>query len=130
VLKPEIIGFSVLLAIPGMMLVVINGIWVSLLCGMFCLRFRDVTQLIASLIQISMLITPIFWPPDSLTGAYRTVFVEVNPLSHLIEIVRSPLLGNLPSVSSYVVVLVITICGWFFTYVLFRHFRKRIAYWT
>jgi ABC-type polysaccharide/polyol phosphate export permease len=130
VLKPEIIGFSVLLAIPGMMLVVINGVWVSLLCGTFCLRFRDVTQLIASLIQISMLITPIFWPPNSLTGAYRTAFVEINPLSHMIDIVRSPLLGNLPSVSSYIVVLVITVCGWFFTYVLFRHFRKRIAYWT
>ena len=46
-----------------------------------------------SLIQISMLITPIFWPPDSLSGYRRLIFVETNPLYHMVDIVRAPLLG-------------------------------------
>jgi homopolymeric O-antigen transport system permease protein len=130
ILRPESIGWTALLAVPGVILVAVNGVWIALLCGMFCLRFRDVTQLIASLLQISMLITPIFWPPETLTGTRRAVFVETNPLFHVVDIVRAPLLGNVPGMISYLVVAVITVVGWYVTYAVFRHFRKRIAYWS
>jgi len=129
-LKPEAIGFTAFLAIPGVLLIVVNGTWISLLCGMFCLRFRDVTQLVAALIQVSMLVTPIFWPPDSLVGSRRLVFVELNPLFHMVDIVRAPLLGNVPEMTSYLVVVSITLGGWFLTYRVFHHFRRRIAYWS
>jgi ABC-type polysaccharide/polyol phosphate export permease len=130
VLKPESIGFTALLAIPGVALIAVNGIWIALLCGLFCLRFRDVTQLVTSIMQISMLITPIFWPPDSLIGSRRLIFVETNPLFHMVDLVRGPLLGDVPGITSYVVVLLITVCGWTLTYRVFSHFRKRIAYWS
>ena len=123
VLKPELIGFTALLAIPGVIFVAVNGIWIALLCGMFCLRFRDVTEIIKSIIQISMLITPIFWPPESLVGTRRLVFVELNPLYHMVDIVRAPLLGQVPGGFSYVAVLLITIGGWALTYRVFKHFR-------
>jgi ABC-type polysaccharide/polyol phosphate export permease len=130
VLKPELIGFTALLAIPGVVLVAVNGIWIALLCGMFCLRYRDVTPIISSVVQISMLITPIFWPPDSLVGAQRLIFVETNPLYHMVNMVRGPLLGQIPEITSYIVVLLITVGGWALTYRVFSHFRKRIAYWS
>jgi ABC-type polysaccharide/polyol phosphate export permease len=130
ILHPDLIGWTALLAAPGIILVAINGVWIALLCGMFCLRFRDVTQLIASLLQISMLITPIFWPPETLTGTRRAVFVETNPLFHMVDIVRAPLLGKVPGPISYLVVAVISVGGWYVTYAVFRHFRKRIAYWS
>lgn len=130
ILKPQAIGVTALLAIPGIMLIAVNGAWIALLCGMFCLRFRDVTQLITSIIQISMLITPIFWPPESLVGKRKLIFVDTNPLFHMIDIVRAPLLGKLPETTSYVVVALITVSGWYLTYVVMQHFRRRIAYWS
>jgi ABC-type polysaccharide/polyol phosphate export permease len=130
VLKPQLIGFAALLAIPGVILVAINGVWIALLCGMFCLRYRDVTQLVTSIIQISMLITPIFWPPDNLAGTLRLVFVETNPLYHMIELIRAPLMGRLPAITDYLVVVSMAAGGWIVTYRVFRHFRKRIAYWS
>jgi ABC-type polysaccharide/polyol phosphate export permease len=130
VLNPGLIGFTALLAIPGVILVAVNGIWIALLCGMTCLRYRDVTQIVGSITQISMLITPIFWPPDSLVGARRLLFVETNPLYHLIDLVRAPLLGRVPGPISYAVVLLITVTGGALTYWVFNHFRKRIAYWS
>jgi ABC-type polysaccharide/polyol phosphate export permease len=129
-LRPELIGFTALLAIPGVILVAVNGVWISLLCGMFCLRFRDVTQLVASVIQISMLITPIFWPADQLVGSRRLIFVETNPLYHLVDIVRAPLLGKVPGITSYVVVVLIAAGGWYLTYLMLRQFRRRISYWS
>src|ERR1700730_14928536 len=123
VLRPESIGWTALLAVPGVILVAVNGVWIALLCGLFCLRFRDVAQLIATLLQISMLITPIFWPPETLSGTRRAVFVDTNPLFHMVDIVRAPLLGKFPDAISYLVVAVITVCGWYVTYNVFRHFR-------
>jgi ABC-type polysaccharide/polyol phosphate export permease len=129
--RAPVITPATLLVLPGLMIVLVNSVWVSIVLGMLCLRFRDVQQLIASLIQISMFITPIFWPPENLQGTVaRIVFIDINPLYHLIDVVRSPLLGRVPAAESYVAMAVITVAGWWLTYLLFSFFRKRIAYWS
>ena len=129
-LKPSSISFATLLVFPGMLLILLNGAWVALLCGLICLRFRDVQPLVASIVQISMLITPLFWPPETLVGARRSVFVDLNPLYHALDVVRAPLLGNVPSMITYGVMLAMAIGGWWLTYAMFSRFRKRIAYWS
>jgi ABC-type polysaccharide/polyol phosphate export permease len=130
VLKPSLLSFTALLAIPGLALVLLNGLWVSLLFGIVCLRFRDVPPLVSSALQISMLITPLFWPADTLTGPKRLVFVELNPLYHVVDVVRGPLVGHVPEAISYAVVVIMAIGGWSLTYAMFKRFRKRIAYWS
>jgi ABC-type polysaccharide/polyol phosphate export permease len=130
VLKPGLLSPIGLLALPGLVLVLLIGASIALLCGMLCLRFRDVQSLVTTALSIAMLITPIFWPVDALAGLHRAVFVELNPLYHLIEIVRAPLLGQTPAALSYMVVFAITIFGWVLTFDIFRRFRKRIAFWA
>jgi ABC-type polysaccharide/polyol phosphate export permease len=130
VLKASLLSFTALLAIPGLALVLINGLWVSLLFGIICLRFRDVPPLVSSALQIAMLITPLFWPADTLTGMKRFVFVELNPLYHVVDVVRGPLVGRVPEATSYTVMVALAIGGWWLTYAMFKRFRKRIAYWS
>ena len=130
VLKPSLFGATILLVLPGLALVILNGVWVSLFLGLVCLRFRDVPQLVASAIQISMLITPLFWPADTLVGIRRVAFVDINPLYHVLDVVRAPLMGRAPATLSYVVMVLMTIVGWWVTYAMFKRFRKRIAYWS
>lgn len=130
VLKPSLLSSTALLAIPGLVLVLLNGLWVSLLFGIVCLRFRDVPPLVSSALQIAMLITPLFWPADTLTGIKRFVFVELNPLYHVVDVVRGPLVGRVPEAISYGVVIAMAIGGWCLTYAVFKRFRKRIAYWS
>lgn len=129
-LKPSLLSFTALLALPGLALVLLNGVWVALLFGTICLRFRDVPPLVTSALQISMLITPLFWPADTLTGIKRFVFVDLNPLFHVVDVVRAPLIGRVPDPISYAVLLAMTIVGWWLTYEFFKRFRKRIAYWS
>ena len=121
---------AMLLALPGLALLLINGVWTALLVGMFCLRYRDLQQLITSLLQIAMFITPIFWPPSSLSGRSRIIFIDFNPFYHFIELVRAPLLGEVPAATTWLVVGLITVVGWGVTFVFFDRFRKRIAYWS
>jgi ABC-type polysaccharide/polyol phosphate export permease len=56
--------------------------------------------------------------------------VGLNPLHHMVDIVRSPLLGKVPAATSYLIVVLITLGGWYLTYVVLRRFRRRIAYWS
>jgi ABC-type polysaccharide/polyol phosphate export permease len=121
---------AVLLFIPGLFLVGLNGIWIGTLLGLMSTRFRDIPNLVAGLLQVVMLITPIFWSPDSLKGrASHTMIVEYNPVYHYIEVMRAPLLGHAPGLTSYAVVIAGTVIGWWVTLMMYSRFRRRIPYW-
>lgn len=117
------------LAIPGLLILLINGAWLAMLVGMITSRFRDVQQMMQTLLQISMFVTPLFWPPESLSGLRRIIFVGFNPIYHLLAIVRDPLLGNMPRANNYIAAMLITLAGWSLTLYMYKRFRKRIAYW-
>ena len=121
-------GLNGLLAIPGLMLVTINGALLTLLVGMVSARFRDIPQLIASIVQIVFFVTPIMWKPELLQ--HRTYIATLNPFFHMIELVRAPLLGSIPALQSYVAVLVITLINFVVVGIFFARFRSRIAYWV
>ena len=120
-------GAAALLSIPGLLLVVANGTIASLTIGIVSARFRDIPQLIASLVQILFFMTPIFWKPESLKG--HPYITEFNPFFHLLEIVRAPLLGAVPSASSYCAVLLVTVANVVIAVLFFKKYRSRIAYW-
>jgi ABC-type polysaccharide/polyol phosphate export permease len=130
VFAPDKLSFANLLAIPGLIILAVNCTWLSLLLGLVSLRFRDLQQLVMSIVQVSMFVTPLFWPPDGLEGLRRLFFVELNPLYHLLTIVRDPLLGGkLPLLNSCIAATLITIAGWALAYAMFAKYRKRIPYW-
>jgi lipopolysaccharide transport system permease protein len=120
-------GMVSLLAIPGLVLVVLNGTIANLTIGIVSARFRDIPQVINSVVQILLFLTPIFWMPSSLKGhAYITDF---NPFYHLVEVVRAPLLGSAPTSANYLAVLLLTLFNVAIAGLFFTRFRSRIAYW-
>jgi ABC-2 type transport system permease protein/lipopolysaccharide transport system permease protein len=121
-------GWIAVLSIPGIVLVLLNGLWMGLLFGLLSARFRDIPQIIASLVQVVFFVTPIIWQPEMLKG--RTMILDWNPFYHLVEIVRSPLLGEPPSTESCGAVLVILACGWGVTLAFYTVYRWRLAYWV
>jgi lipopolysaccharide transport system permease protein len=121
-------GAVALLAIPGLAIVVLNGTVASLTIGIVSARFRDIPQVIASVVQILFFLTPIFWKPSSLKG--HAYVVDMNPFYHLLEVVRAPMLGNWPTLTNYVGALLITVINVAIASALFSRFRSRIAYWV
>jgi ABC-2 type transport system permease protein/lipopolysaccharide transport system permease protein len=121
-------GATALLAIPGFLLVTLNAGLMSLTIGMASARFRDIPQIIGSVIQIAFFMTPVMWTPE-LVGQ-RTYIVEFNPFYHMLEIVRAPLLGNVPATHSYLVVVGVTLVSFVIAAMCFVRFRSRIAYWV
>lgn len=123
------VGAGALLAVPGLVVQIANGVWVCLLLGMVSARFRDIVPIVASLIQIVFFITPIFWLPNSLGGHYQWI-VDFNPIYAMVEIVRAPLLGQPVPVALWGMALAVTVVGWAAALAAFARFRSRIPFWV
>ncbi|WP_429041486.1 ABC transporter permease [Bradyrhizobium elkanii] len=121
-------GATALLAIPGLILVIFNGALANLCIGIISARYRDVPQVINSAIQIVFFVTPIFWKPELLKS--KTYITDFNPFFHLLEIVRAPLLGTIPTEQNYLAVLLITLINVVVAAAFFARYRARIAYWV
>ncbi|MGY1604121.1 galactan export ABC transporter permease subunit Wzm/RfbD [Geodermatophilus sp. SYSU D00815] len=133
---PQDLSWASLTAIPAFLLLVVNGAWVALLFGVVTTRFRDLTPITQSVVQLAFFLTPIVWMYDTLlnspnpTIAERAQLAELNPFLHFIEIIRRPLLGQPQELRFWVVVLVITVVGWALTLFVLRRYRARVSYWV
>ncbi|MGE0742049.1 MAG: ABC transporter permease [Hyphomonadaceae bacterium] len=116
-----------LLAIPGLGLIVLTGIWVSLLLGMLSARFRDIPQILSSITRVVFFVTPVIWQAELVP--HRALFLNANPLYHYIEIVRGPLLNKPIDPLHWQVAGAITVLGWIVTIMFYQRFRQRVAYW-
>jgi lipopolysaccharide transport system permease protein len=121
-------GAAALVAIPGFLLLTLNGALSSLYLGMVAARFRDIPQIVVSLVQIVFFVTPIMWKTELLSP--KSLLVLLNPFFYLVDIVRAPLLGQIPDSGSYAAVLLITLINATIAGTFFVRFRKRIAYWV
>jgi len=122
------VTWKVLWVIPALLLICVNGIWVSVLLGMLCSRFRDIQQVISSILNVAVFVTPIIWSIEQL-GPRGAELMNLNVLYHIINLVRSPLLGKAPDLINWIVVFFVMILGWAITLVMYSRFRRRIPFW-
>lgn len=123
------ISWVMLLSIVGFILVFLAMAWLTLFLAIVCTRFRDFPQIISSALQIGFYITPIVWSSHLISEKPRLSFLKFNPVFHMIEVVRAPLLGEFPARESWIVVSAIVIFGWAFVLAFYSKYKRRIAYW-
>lgn len=119
---------SMLLLLPGLALVVLNAVWVALLLGMVCARFRDVPPIISNVVQIAFFVTPVIWSPD-LLGEHRDL-AYLNPFFAFVDLLRAPLSNTAPHPMSWLIAAGMTLAGWALTLNMFGRFRARISFWV
>jgi ABC-2 type transport system permease protein len=136
---PENPGLSweIVLAVPGLLLLAINAVWVALLFGVISTRFRDIPPVVNSFINLVFFMTPIVWDASILTkvtgggdAGWRVLVAELNPVYHFVEIVRAPLLGHTVDWHHWAIVGGFTVVGWFAALVILRNYRARVSYWV
>jgi ABC-type polysaccharide/polyol phosphate export permease len=125
---PPALNWHMLLVPLGIAALAVNGVWVGLVLGTLCSRFRDVPQLVGSLVQIGFFLTPVLWHPASL-GKYGWV-AAWNPVTYFLEVARAPLLGEPVGARTLAVVVTITVSGYAAALLLFARYRARIPYWV
>ncbi len=97
--------------------------------GLLGARYRDLAPAIASAMYMAFLVTPVIWERFGIVGEMVWI-VDFNPLYHMIELLRRPLLGAIPDPVSILACAVMAIlsltCGeWFF-----RRYSRPIPFWV
>ncbi|QTN98402.1 ABC transporter permease [Brucella sp. 458] len=129
VIMGRIIDLNMLWAIPGFILLCLNLSWMMLILAVLCARFRDMTQVVANILQVLFYATPIMWMVKILPDHVSRAFIDLNPFYHFIELVRAPLFGSPPSLLNWTVSLACAIIGWAVAILFFGRYRWRVAYW-
>lgn len=123
------LSWDMVIAIPGLALLVVNLSWIALIISVICTRFRDLGQIVASILQVLFYLTPILWMPKLLPERTSHMILDLNPFYHFIEVVRAPLMNEMPSVDSYIWLVSLGILGWSFAIFVFNKYKTRVAYW-
>ena len=115
-------------AIPGVALILLASLPAAYLLGTLSARFRDLQQMIASVVQLAFFLTPIFWKPE-LLGAHRWA-ADYNPFQQLIEAVRGPVVAGLPPLEVYGRIALMLLVMYLVAAPFFIRYRRRLAFWV
>jgi lipopolysaccharide transport system permease protein len=115
------------LFVPAFLIYMLNALWIAMVAGLLSARFRDLPQIIAALMQIAFYVTPIIYRPKAMSRF--SFIVDFNPFAYLIELVREPLIGQMPSALTWGVCIGMGLAGWTLALVLTGRYLKRIPYW-
>lgn len=118
---------NVPLSLVGVLLMLTNASWVSLLAGIASARFRDIPQIVMSVMQFAIFMTPVFWPSDKFKN--HPEVLNFNPFYHLLHAVRAPLLDQTVEPLTYLVLTSMAVIGWIFTFAIFARTRRRIVHY-
>lgn len=119
-----------LVALFGILLLFLNGFWVTVFFGILGARYRDLTEVVSAIMRLAFFITPIIWIPKDGQGGALGAFLIFNPFYHYLEIVRAPLLGNPILPISWIVVTCITVIGFLASMVLYNRTSRFLPLWT
>lgn len=120
-------GWALPFLIPGFLFLLFNLYWISLFVSLIGARFRDMVPIINTCVQIIFFVTPITWMPKLLENS---TIIRWNPFVYLLDVVRMPLLGGIPSLHTWVVAFCLAIVGFSFAALVFCKVRSRIPFWV
>ena len=106
---------STLLFIPGLALLIMTGLAISLLILQISILYKDVQFALPSTLQFGMYLSPVVYYAHTLQGMAK--ILNYNPLTYIITFTRSHLLGQDSTVSIslffaiFIVTLIIFIVG-------------------
>lgn len=124
----DIFNYYFILFFISIPIYILNGALISFYLGVFCLKYRDIGQIVVNSLYLVFLVTPVFWDPVILSGK-KEFILDFNPVYHTISIMRLPLLGQIPSTFNYLVVFFVTIINLFLSYLVLKNFNNNKAFW-
>jgi lipopolysaccharide transport system permease protein len=112
----------------GLGLLILNALWMAIVSGVLSARFRDLPQIVSSVMLVAFYITPIMFRGKMLSEKHPWL-IKYNPFAYLIEGVREPLMGQIPDLHIWLVSGTMAASGWVLALLLLGRYHSRIPYW-
>ena len=123
--------WAILLWPVGVLLTVIALSGLALSLAVVATRFRDVPPIVNAILTVGFYITPVIWLKDSLNNnELVSSIVSLNPLYHLLQIARLPLIGQYPTLDNWIWAAGYGLFFWIVGFIMFQRYEKRLAYWV
>jgi homopolymeric O-antigen transport system permease protein len=120
---------KILIALPIVVVIAANGLFVGLWLGIAVARFRDLQPFINSILGVAIFFSPVFYNLDNLSPAVRNLLVW-NPFTYLIMAFRAPLIGEPLRPSYYVGTAIVTVINVALGLAVFTRARSQLPYWV
>jgi ABC-type polysaccharide/polyol phosphate export permease len=124
------VNWTIVLFLAGVVLNTACAFGWILTLGIVAARFRDVQLIISTVLQLLFLLTPIMWQPGSLRGAGLTIVADANPLYHLVQVLREPLLGVAPQPVTWAIACASAALSLAVGVYFYARYRCRVAFWV
>jgi lipopolysaccharide transport system permease protein len=127
---PENVGWSWLAALLIYPLLVMTGWGVATFLAYFATRFRDIPHALGLMLQALWFVSPVYFEADVFRKAGLQGLVDLNPIYHLLEIVRAPLLnGRWPTVANLAWALGLAAGFALLAWVVGRRYERRVIFY-
>jgi len=121
-------GWHSLMLFPGLILLSVNGFFWGSVIAALSTRYRDIQQIVGSIIQVVFFVTPVMWMPSLLPERVRWFF-DWNPFAQFLAIIRAPLMNQPVSSQAFLVVSLITLLGIYLYMVVMSRVKNRLVFW-
>lgn len=121
-------GWTLFLALPALGLWLATGAGLCLLLGCACARYRDITPIVGSVLQLVFYVTPVIWEARQL--GHLGGWLVYNPCYAMLEILRAPLLGHTPRPILWLVAGGSGLAIWALALGVFTRCRAQLAFWV
>jgi lipopolysaccharide transport system permease protein len=123
--------WGIFLFIPGFLVTAMTLAALGTTLGIACARYRDLPPIINSILVVAYYVTPILWQPGTLgDSALAHWLLGLNPLYHLFQITRQPLVGEMPTFENWFgasVLLIVCVAIAISTY---KKYQKKVPFWV
>lgn len=128
---PENIGLPYIV-LPFACVLLFTWCWAgATICSFSGVRFHDLPQCLVLVLQAIWFISPVYFPLDLFRQGRMTLLLEYNPIYHLLELFRAPLLdGHFPAWEHWAWSLGMAVFLWILAIIFIRDLERKTIYYV
>lgn len=131
VTNPATIGWGSLSLLTSLPLLFLTAWPIALLAAFINTKLRDFQQLVGLLLQALWYASPVFIEPRLFQNAGLGWLLECNPVTHVLNLVRAPLLaGSAPRLGDYLYSAALATVLWWLAARRIRHDEARMVFYV
>ena len=124
------LNLNLLLLLPGFLVTSVFLSCMGYLLALVTTRFRDMQQIVNSLMTVLFYVTPVIWQPNLIPSGIAHLLLGLNPLYHFLQIIRLPILGQAPTFENWSLSIAMTLLAGLAAYLASEKYKNRLAYWV
>lgn len=121
-------GLSLLALIPGLFLIALNVLCWGMVLAILGTRYRDIAQMINSIVQVIFFLTPVMWMPKLLPERIQWA-ITYNPFYHFLNLIRAPLLNQPWGADTLWMVMIVSVMGALSYLAMTHKYTQRVIFW-